>query len=109
MFEFLVLALVVAAITFVFGNIVLDILGTSIEDRNPKSAKKSGVEAAPGQFAIVIREFTDDDGARLLGRVRFEGEDWRAAFVGDTDSPPSKGGQVTVVEIDTDRLEIRVQ
>ncbi len=107
--DFLLKALLVALIILAVGWMVVEFLATIDISRDPPSTNASGVETAIGNPAVVITSFAVDDKGKLRGRVRVEGEDWRAVYVGDQPTPPAKGDSVSVVDVDTGRLEVTVE
>ncbi len=109
MLEFLLLALVVAAIAYMAGGTILEMFGSLVEHQSSKHPRSPATDNASGRSAVVIRDFAKGDDDEIRGRVRFEGEDWKAVLVAATDTAPAEGDEVTVVEVDTDRLEIRVE
>ncbi len=107
--EFLVKALFVAFVTWAVGWMVVEVMALFDVDRKPRRGAVSGAETAIGDPAVVTKSFTQDGDRAIRGRVRFEGEDWKAVFTGSPSAPPATGDRVTVVEIDTGNLEVRVK
>ena len=105
--DFLFKALFVAAVTWAVGWLIVEFLAVREETSGP-SGPSSGVETAIGKPAVVIKAFAPGVDGKLRGRVRFEGEDWKAVYTGDAASPPAKHDHVTITEIDTARLEAQV-
>ncbi|MEO1247383.1 MAG: NfeD family protein [Pseudomonadota bacterium] len=70
----------------------------------------SGAETAVGSDAKVIAAFAKTTGHRKPeGRIRIEGESWRAVLDGDAANLPAVGDRVTVLDMDAARLVARVQ
>ena len=88
---------------------IAEVLGLLDDTRNTKPSTSSGVATAIGNPAVVTKSFETGEDGKLRGRVRFDGEDWKAIYIGDAGKPPGKGDEVTVVEIDTGHLEVQVK
>ncbi|MBT8078776.1 MAG: hypothetical protein KJO31_09355 [Gammaproteobacteria bacterium] len=76
--------------------------------RSARQKPVSGVGASIGTSARVIDKFSTGPDERITGRVRFEGEEWNAVFVGSSDATPGIGDSVTITDVDASRLEVRV-
>lgn len=74
--------------------------------RNAPRAPVSGPESVAGKQAVVCRNFEHTAAGALCGKVRFEGEEWRAEFAG-TDAP-TVGQMVVVTGMDAGRLILKV-
>ena len=77
--------------------------------RNSPSKPVSGTESALGSNAVVSKEFAKLDTGAFVGRVRFDGEDWRAEYTGNLPEPPVVGQTVVISEIDSAALAVRVE
>lgn len=106
--EFLLKALGLALITWVVGWTIVESLATWGASKS-RPGTTSGTDTAIGNPAVVCKSFSQDDKGEIRGRVRFEGEDWKAVFAGDPEKPPAEGDRVTVVEVDAGHLEVRVK
>ncbi len=106
--EFLVKALLVGLIAWGVGWTIVEFIAAREGNSGP-SGPSSGVETAIGKQAVVTGAFSRGENGETRGRVRFEGEDWKAVFVGHSATPPAKGEQVTVVDVDAGHLEVRVK
>ena len=80
----------------------------SIGRKAPKGPV-SGAESALGRPAIVIGDFSSDLQNTVTGRVRFDGEDWNAIYVGDAARLPRSGDTVSIHQIDASRLKVIVK
>jgi len=69
----------------------------------------AGAESAIGKSAVVVRDFSSLQEPRPIGRVRFEGENWNAVFVGNRSESPRAGDRVSIVDIDAANLKVKVQ
>ncbi len=107
--DYLFYLLLVALITYGIGSFVLESFGSIVERRKSRPGQSSGAETAIGNSAVVTTSFAAADNGEIRGRVRVDGEDWNALFVGDASTPPARDDQVTVVEVDTGSLEVRVK
>ena len=82
-------------------------ISSAIRGGPPKPS--TGVESAKGQKADVSKAFVRSSSGAAVGRVSFEGEDWRAEYVGESSTLPTVGERVTIREIDSGRLTARVE
>ncbi|MEM8816864.1 MAG: NfeD family protein [Pseudomonadota bacterium] len=65
----------------------------------------SGTGTAVGRDATVIAAFEKATRhGKPEGRIRIEGESWKAVLDGETTSPPAVGDRVTVFDMDAARL-----
>ena len=78
-------------------------------DRDRPSKPVSGIESALGSSAVVSKEFATTSAGRLVGRVRFDGEDWRAEYIGSPSIAPKVGQVVNISEIDAAKLIVKVE
>jgi len=70
----------------------------------------SGVESAKGRQVTVISVFEQgSDGANPEGRIRMDGESWKAILDAGAQTVPELGDRVTVLEIDAAKLVVRVK
>lgn len=69
----------------------------------------SGIESAKGTSAIVSKAFTASGTGVFVGRVKIDGEDWRAEYVGESSASPDVGQPVKIREIDSGRLTVKVE
>lgn len=96
------------AVAIGFGiRIALETWELITSSRDLRSEPVAGPESAVGRSAVVISDFTQASSGQLLGRVRFDGEDWRAEYVGST-SPPYVGQEVEISDIDAAKLTVKV-
>ena len=94
--EFLVKALLVGLIAWGVGWTIVEFIAAREGNSGP-SGPSSGVETAIGKQAVVTGAFSRGE------------NDWKAVFVGHSATPPAKGEQVTVVDVDAGHLEVRVK
>ncbi len=69
----------------------------------------SGVESAKGTIAVVSKAFTKSGTGAFVGRVEFDGEDWRAEYVGNLPATADVGQPVKICEIDSGKLTVKVE
>ena len=100
----------------IFAVVIAGAIYTAIEFREIWNANRdgpvnpvSGVESAKGTSAVVSKAFTKSGTGALVGRVEFDGEDWRAEYVGDLSETPSIGQPVKICEIDSGKLTVKVK
>ena len=79
------------------------------EGNSGPEGPSSGVETAVGKAAEVTQAFSTNENGETRGRVRFEGEDWKAVYEGHAEPAPAKGDTVMVTDVDTGNLEARVK
>ncbi len=77
-------------------------------DPDRLSKPVSGLESALGSNAIVSKDFSATSTGRLVGRVRFDGEDWSAEYLGCSKLVPEVGHSVVIREVDAARLTVKV-
>mgnify|MGYP000312503037 CR=1 FL=1 len=77
--------------------------------RDSPAKPVSGLESALGTSAIVSEGFTKSGTGALVGRVKFDGEDWRAEYVGNLPMAPDVGQSVQIREINSGTLTVKVE
>ena len=101
----------IAIALFVVWGIYIsfEVFETYAAQRDSPRKPVSGVESAVGGSATALSDFSTQEAAEPVGRVRFEGEDWNAIFVGNPSELPRTGDRVTIVEVDATNLRVKVQ
>ena len=78
-------------------------------DRDGPRTPVSGLESAVGTRAVVSKGFTKSGAGVFVGRVEFDGEDWRAEYIGKLPMPPDIGQPVDICEVDSGTLTVKVE
>jgi membrane protein implicated in regulation of membrane protease activity len=78
-------------------------------NRDGPTKPVSGLESALGTSALVSKGFTKSGTGALVGRIEFDGEDWRAEYVGTLPMPPDVGQPVKICGIDAGGLTVKVE
>ena len=91
-------------------------LYTAIEFREVWNANRdapmkpvSGPDSVQGRIAVVSEAFTRSSTGALVGRVEFDGENWRAEYVGNLPKSPEIGQRIEICGIDTGKLTVNVE
>ena len=105
-FESIIWAFVIAALIYsvLEWTVIVDFIRDS--PRRPVS----GIESMLGSKALLIQPFKKSDGGTVLsGRVRIDGEDWKAEWSGECDALPDDGSVLTVVKVEPESLRVCVK
>ena len=104
----LITALMIAIAVAGGGYVVIEFREIWNANRGGPVRPVSGVESTKDTSAIVSKAFTESRAGTFVGRVEFDGEDWRAEYVGELSAIPDVGQTVKICEIDSGRLTVKV-
>lgn len=70
----------------------------------------SGVESLIGRKVVLTRPFEKSQSGRITpGRVRVDGEDWKAQWLSESEELPAPGSELTIVRVEPESLRLWVR
>lgn len=70
----------------------------------------SGAEAMLGRKVVLTRPFEKSESGKVMpGRVRVDGEDWKAEWTSRPVELPHPGAELTIVRVEADSLRLWVK